>query len=68
MTTLKLMRTKPSENIVEKGENADKQQFLLLPQSFLTYESQIFLVTLILFSANAFNLDNAKNLASLKVD
>ena len=40
MTTLKPIRRKPSENIVEKGENADKQQFLLLPQCFLTYERQ----------------------------
>ena len=41
MTTLKLIWRKPSENIVEKGENADKQQFLL-PQCFLTCERQTF--------------------------
>ena len=68
MTTLKPFWRKPSENIVEKGENADKQQFLLLPQCFLTYERQISFVTLILLSANTFNLDKAKNFASLKVD
>ena len=50
MTTLKPIRGKPSENIVEKGENADKHQFLF-PQCFLTCERQIFLVTLILLSA-----------------
>ena len=55
MTTLKHIKRKPSENIVEKGENADKpsenivkkgenadkQQFLL-PQCFLTSERQNF--------------------------
>ena len=67
MTTLKPIRRKPSENIVVKGENGDKQQFLL--PRFLTCERQTkFLVKLILLSANAFNLDKAKNLASLKVD
>ena len=41
MTTFKLLRRKPSENIVEKGENADTQQFLL-PPCFLACERQIF--------------------------
>ena len=35
------LRKKPSENIVRKGENADKQHFLLLPQCFLLYQRKI---------------------------
>ena len=41
MTTLKPSRRMPFENIVEKGVNADEQQFLL-PQCFLTCERQHF--------------------------
>ena len=33
-------RKKPFENIVEKGENADNQHFLLFPQCFLPYHKQ----------------------------
>ena len=42
-----------------KGENAGKQHFLLFPQCFQPYQRQkiIILSTLILSSANAFNLE-----------
>ena len=33
-------RTKPLKNIVEKGENAGNQHFLLFPQCFLYIQTQ----------------------------
>ena len=38
---LKTLKKKPSENIVEKGENAGNQHFLLFPQCFPSYPEQI---------------------------
>ena len=35
---LTMIRSKPFENIVGKGENAGNQHFLLFPQCFLSYE------------------------------
>ena len=48
-----------------KGENAGNQHFLFLPQCFQPYQRQkiIVLSTLILLSANAFNLDQSKMLS-----
>ena len=56
------MRKKLFENILEKGENADDQHFLLLPRCFLPYDRQIkcFELNSNFLSANAFNLDKAK--------
>ena len=53
---------KPLENTVGKGENADKQHFLLLLQCFLPFPTklQFFLLTFILSSANAFDLEQSK--------
>ena len=54
---------KPFENIVGKGENAAKQHFLLFPL-FRTIPKRIcFQVTFILAYANAFNMDQSKNLS-----
>ena len=41
MTTLTHRRKKPFENIVGKEENAGNQHFPLLPQCFLSYETQL---------------------------
>ena len=65
--TLRLFRTlkkKPLENIVGKEENASKHHFFLVPQCFLPILKRIsiFQITLILLSANAFNLDQSKSL------
>ena len=63
---------KPFENIVGKGENAGNQHFLLFPQCFVPFKNQISsfwshlfccLLTLILLSANVFNLDQSKILS-----
>ena len=56
---------KAFENIVGKGENADNQHFLLFPQCFLsvTKKKINFWIKIILSSANAFNLDQAKYLS-----
>ena len=56
---------KPFENIVEKGENAAYQHFLLFPQYFLPFPKQIsnFSVTFTLSSVNAFNLVQSENLS-----
>ena len=35
------LRVKPFENIVEEGENAGNQHFLLLPQCFLPCQGEI---------------------------
>ena len=54
------LRKKPLENIVGRGENAGNYHFLLFPQS--SYPSQTnfkFLVSFILSSANAFNLNKS---------
>ena len=57
----------PFENIVEKGDNAGNQYFLLFPQYFQRYQRRIhFLVTMKLSSANAFNLGKANTLSSGK--
>ena len=58
-------KNEPLENIVEKGENAGYQHFLLFPQCFLRFPKQNFnfSVPLLLSSANALNLDQAKNLS-----
>ena len=52
------------ENIVGKGENARKQHFLLFPTMFSTVSKTeiIIVATLNLSSANAFKLDQSKNL------
>ena len=57
-------RKKRIENIVRKGENAGNQHFLLFPQCFLPFLKQlaVFSDTFILWTANAFNLDQSKNL------
>ena len=57
-----------SQNIVGKGENAGKQHFLLFSQCFLLYQRQklSFMLTFILSSANAFNLDEVNFLPSGK--
>ena len=59
---------KPFEKIVGKGENAGNQHFLLFPQCFQPFQTPkiIILSTLILSSANAFNLDQSKILSSRK--
>ena len=51
---------KLSENIVEKGENAGNQHFLLFPQCFLPFTKHFFSITFILTFACAFNLDQSK--------
>ena len=56
------LENKASENIVEKGENAGNQHFLLFPQCFLPFPNY-FSFTSILSSANAFNLDQSKILS-----
>ena len=66
------MGMKPFENIAEKGENADNQHFLLLPQRFLLYQENIPLFFFFfggggaiysLSSANAVYLDQSKILS-----
>ena len=37
----KILKKKPFENIVGKGENAGNQHFLLFPQCFLTNPKRI---------------------------
>ena len=61
LTTLK---KKPFENIEGKGENAGNQHFFPFPTVFSTLPRTNFhfSVTFILSSANAFNLDQSKNL------
>ena len=57
----------PLEDIGEKGENADYQNFLLIPQSFLTYKGRFnVLSNIYLSSANAFNLDKTRDFLSSK--
>ena len=55
---------KPFENIVGKGENAGNHHFLHFPTIFSTRPNTDFnfSVTFILWSANAFNLDQFKKL------
>ena len=55
---------KAFENIVGKGENAGNQHFLLFPTMFSTVSKTeiIIVATLNLSSANAFKLDQSKNL------
>ena len=56
------LRKGPFENIVGKGENAGNQHFLLFPQCFLPFLTQISVFHLHLSSAKAFNLNQCKNL------
>ena len=60
---------KPYENIVGR-ENAGNQHFLLFPQCFLLFPKQSFncLVTFILLSANALDLDQPKKISFGKVN
>ena len=58
---------RPFENITGKGENAGNQHFLLFPQCFLPIPKRIFVLKFHLSSANAFNLDQSKNLSFGKV-
>ena len=53
----------PLENIVGKGENAGNQHFLLFSPCFLPFPNFNFSVTIILSSANVFNLDRSKILS-----
>ena len=53
---------KPSENTVEKGENAGNQHFLLFPQCFLPFPKD-FQSHLFLLRARSFKLDQCKNLS-----
>ena len=57
------LKQKPFENIEGKGENAGIQHFLLFPTIFSTFSSTNFnfSVTLILSSANAFNLGKVES-------
>ena len=41
MTTFDALEEKAFENIVGKEENAGNQHFLLFPQCFLSYETQL---------------------------
>ena len=51
------------ENIVEKGENAGNQHFLLFQQCFFCPSQNQFQYLSYLLSANAFNLDQSKILS-----
>ena len=57
---LATLKKRPNENIVEKGENAGNQHFLLFPQSFSTLSTTNFIFTVRFHAANAFNLDRSK--------
>ena len=47
------LRKKPFENIVQKGENAGDQHFLLFPQCFLLFQTEIIILARVdLSSAN----------------
>ena len=56
------LEERPFENIVGIGENAGNQHFLLTsaPFSILSKTNQDLWVTIILSSANAFNLEESK--------
>ena len=62
------LRKKPFENSEGKRENAGNQHFLLSPQCFqpIPPKNSVFLVTFILSSVNAFNLDQSQNVLSGK--
>ena len=66
MTTFDELEEKAFENIVRKEENAGNQHFLLFPQCFLSFETQllIFWVIFNLLTANAFSLGKPKILSS----
>ena len=58
---LMTLKEKAFENTVGKGGNAGNQHFLHFLQCFLPYQREIiFSATIILSSANAFNLDQSK--------
>ena len=50
------------ENIVEKGDNAGNQHFLLFPQFFLLVPKQISIFQSDLVFVSSSNLDQSKNL------
>ena len=54
-------RKKPLENVVERGENAGNQHFLLFLQFFSTLSKTNFTISALLklLSANALNLDKS---------
>ena len=56
------LKKKAFENIVGKGENAGNQHFLLFPQCFLFFPTQILIFESGLFCClqNALNLDSSK--------
>ena len=55
------LRKKAFENIVEKGENAGNQHFLLFLQCFLPSHITLrFKIHVYFWSANAFNLEQSK--------
>ena len=62
---LTTFRKKTSEDIVGKGENAGNQHFLLFPQCFQPFQTQISIFQPLFFcpSANAFNLNQSKNMS-----
>ena len=59
-----ILKEKPLENTVGKGDNAGNLHFLLFPQCFFIHpkENFCFSGTFILSSANVFNLYQPKNL------
>ena len=61
--TFKTLKKKPFEDIVEEGENALSQHFLLSPQCFVPYETGIIFRTAFeLLPATLFKLDWPKTL------
>ena len=60
---LRTLREQTFENIMEKGENAGNQHFLLFPQCFLSFSNRISISYFNLFCRLqfniAFNLDHA---------
>ena len=50
------LKKKSTENIVEKGENASDQHFLLFTQCLLSCPKEISISQSLLSSANTFNL------------
>ena len=54
---------KPFENVVEKGENAGNQHFLLFPQCFLPFPKQISIFQSHLSPANTFSLNQSEILS-----
>ena len=63
LTTLKKTLSKI---IVEKGENAGNQHFLLFPQCFLPIQKKLILIFKLSAKFHDFNLDQSKNLLCRK--